>query len=168
MVADEGRRALAAASFAPFGLDDRWTGGRWVGGSGTSNGRLVELILGHGDAPRDKTAAQVRVQTWPVDQQASRGALWDLARSHVQKFWFETGVLSDDVRRAVFPTDGSDIDPAEPWERVTLLVDGAHVEFRVLAYGNYWVAQASVDGATDTGLVSLEDTSEYGEARGLV
>jgi hypothetical protein len=144
-----------------------------------SNGRLVELILGHGDAPRDTTAPQIRILTRPVDQQTSRGALWELARSQVQKFWCETGVLSDDVRRAAFPTEGSDPDPTEPWESATLRVDSANVEFRVLAHGNYWVAQAPVDDAvigiearswslSDLGLEAIEDTSEYGEARGLV
>jgi hypothetical protein len=178
-VADEGRRALAAATFTPFGLDDRWTGGRWVGGSSTSNGRLSALVLGHGDAPRDRTAMQLRVETRPADSRTSHEALWELARSQVQHFWHETGVLPDDVRRAVFPMDSSDIGPSDPWEPATLLVDGAFVEFRVLAHENDWVAQAAVDDAvvgiharawslTDTGLVSIEDTSEYSEGRGLI
>jgi hypothetical protein len=178
-VDDEGRRALVAATFTPFGLDDRWTGGRWIGGSSTSNGRLSALVLGHGDAPRDMTATQIRVETRPIDDRTRQEALWDSARSQVQHFWHETGVLPDDVRRAVFRTDGSDIDPTDPWESAALLVDGVLVEFRVLAHENYWVSQAPVDDAVvaiqargwslaDTGLVSIEDTSEYREGRGLI
>jgi ribosomal protein L37E len=56
------RGAFADASFAPYGLDDRWQGTRWFGGSGSSGDKITRLELAHGENPWDETTTQVRVE----------------------------------------------------------------------------------------------------------
>src|SRR5258707_11821981 len=41
--AAESERVFASAGFAPYALDEQWTGLRWVGGHGASNGNVDRL-----------------------------------------------------------------------------------------------------------------------------
>jgi hypothetical protein len=62
---DVGQRmtgAFADASFSPCGLDARWQGTRWFGGSGSSDGAVTRLELAHGEDPWDEVSTQVRVE----------------------------------------------------------------------------------------------------------
>ncbi len=69
-----------------------------------------------------------------------------LAREQVDRLWRQTGVLRDDVRQSVFPSDGAwSDDPTANWDRVSLAVDGDPVEFAVLTEREHWVAHAIVD-----------------------
>jgi hypothetical protein len=165
------KRVFASASFAPYGLDARWSGLRWIGGHGESNGRVSRLELAHGDNPRDPAFPQIRVETHLLES-AGRDEAWDAARDLVQHFWHETGVLPERVRRALFPVGPSDLDPFGPWDSFDLVIDGATVVFRVLAHDDFWVGFGSRDASVvavrakgwpldQTGIVRVDDLGPY-------
>jgi len=160
------------AGFAPIGLDEQWTGLRWFGGSGTSNGVVTHLELAHGDNPFDRSEPQVRVRATMAVDLPFPLVRWTVARSLLQHFWRETGVLADDVRRAAFPRETREGDPTEPWDARALRLDGEPTEFRVLASDDCWVALAATDNmvvsvqARDwpmqrTGLAKIGDLGPY-------
>jgi hypothetical protein len=164
---------LERASFDSHGLDERWTGLRWIGGWGGSSGETTNLELAHGDHPFDPNEPQVRVATRQPANDRGRAFTWaDLAQQHVNAMWEETGILSDDLRRAAFPLEFTGRDPTEPWDAADIAVDDAPVRFRVLAAGDRWYAQAHHSDVVlsitagqwpieRTGLVSVLDVSEY-------
>jgi hypothetical protein len=57
------------APFLPYGLDDRWTGLRWFGGSGRSDRVVTYRAHAFGDAPWDPASCAVRVETRRADMQ---------------------------------------------------------------------------------------------------
>ncbi len=166
------KRVFESASFAPYGLDARWSGLRWIGGHAESDGRVTLLELAHGDSPWDQTSPQVRVETFGGSSASDPRYLFDVARDLVQHFWHETGVLPDDVRRAVFATDRSGQDPTGPWAAADVTVDERMVPFRVLAHDDYWVGVGSFDDSVvavrargwsldQTGVVTICDLGPY-------
>jgi hypothetical protein len=178
------RRAMQTfrdASAAPFGLDDRWTGHRFLGGSGRSNGRIKKLVLAYTDQPWDPSAVHVRVETRWGDPSFGDRSLefeqWSLAKNQVGSLWQATGVRDDAVRRAVFPVDDSTPDPPDPtgpWATTPIPVDRNAVEFRMLGDDDYWVAQARCGDAVigiestawpiaSTGLVTITSSTPYEE-----
>jgi len=163
-VGDLARRAFEKARFDPYGLDPRWTGLRFYGGHGESDGLVTRLTIGHRDGLGDPPTREIRVETIVGES--------DLARRLSQSFWNETGVLSDDVRRAVFPRTGGNVDPFESWETIELPVDAATVQFRALSHNDFWVAGRVTDlaaiavrsrgwPADQTGLVTINDLKPY-------
>lgn len=124
------------ATFVPYGLDERWSGLRWFGGSGSSGSAVTNLVLAFGDAPWDPNEPEVRIETRRADLQSlgdptveAQIVAGQMAREQVGHLWRETGVLRDDVRRAAFPIDGVRGDPTVGWDHATLSVDGETVSF---------------------------------------
>jgi hypothetical protein len=163
------RASFDEATFPCFGLDERWTGRRWYGGQGGSNGRITHLSLAHGDDPYDPSAPQVRVESRAPDEVALRHFL---PRDLVGYVWRMTGVLEPEVRHAAFPVDGVVGDATAPWDAVALPVDGRDVEFRVLAAEQTWAALTKIDDVIvsieahgwpleRTGLVTITDLAPY-------
>src|SRR5215211_4430150 len=61
-LAERMRGNFEKAGFPGYGLDDRWLGTRWFGGSGGSGNRIDRLELAHGENPWDPEDAQIRVE----------------------------------------------------------------------------------------------------------
>jgi hypothetical protein len=164
--------AFSGAPFRPYALDDRWSGLRWFGGHGGSGERTTALLLAFGEDPWDLMLPEVRVETrvhsvGGVDNPilAARMDALMLAGQQVDHLWRQTGVLRGDVRRSVFPRDGTRTgDPTSAWERTLLTVDGDSVEFAVLSEGAHWVAQAIIEGT----VVGIQSRNWTLEATGLV
>jgi hypothetical protein len=175
--ADADLARFRAAPFAVFGLDDRWTGLRWFGGHGSSNGRLCQLTLAYGENPTDDHEPHVRVET--CEPQVIRGdpvmdswvALWSKARTQIDWLWYETGAIPEATRRAAFADGGLDSDA---WEMQSIPVNGVMVEFRTMAAGHSVIANALVDELvvgvechrwflTDLGLVTTVDIEPYAD-----
>ena len=174
--------AFTRAPFRPFALDDRWVGLRRFGGHGGTGDRTTGLTLAFGEDVRDLTLPEIQVETrvrgFDSIHDPTIAAKMDafmLARTQVDHLWRQTGVLRDDVRRSVFPRDGTRSDDATGnWERVSLAVDDDLVEFAVLGEGTHWVAQAIVGERVvgiqarnwkldTTGLVTETDFTLYRE-----
>lgn len=89
--------AFADASFSPCGLDARWAGTRWFGGSGRADGVVTSLELAHGEDPWDEESMQVRVEVrlprrvFEDDAANVEIERADLAREQVSRFWMTTG-----------------------------------------------------------------------------
>src|SRR5207248_8110701 len=87
------QRGFADASFSPYGLDDRWQGTRWLGGTGSSGNEITRLELVHGENPWDEEATQIRVQALmppKVSQDDATNtaiALDSLTRQQVTALW---------------------------------------------------------------------------------
>jgi hypothetical protein len=174
--------AFTRAPFQPFALDDRWSGLRFFGGHGGSGDRTTSLGLAFAEDVRDLSRPEVRVETRVrgvdlIDDPvvAAKMDAFTLAREQVHYLWRQTGVLRDDVRRAVFARDGARIgDPTLIWEHASLTVDDELVEFAVLSEGTHWVAQAIIGERVvgiqariwtldATGLVTETDFAPYAE-----
>ncbi len=136
------------APFDYFGLDDQWQGLRWIGGSGTSDGQVHHLLLGHGDDPFDPDVPVVR-----VDTRVAPPVLGDLesdfamerfnfTRQQIGDFWRATGVLQPEIRAAAFTPGQVAQDPTGPWESETIPIDGTDTTVAVLRHGDVWVGQA--------------------------
>ena len=146
---DRPTRALADATFTPYGLDGRWTGPRWLGGHGRSNDEVTELSLAHGS--REMTGPQLRVRT-RIPRFGTIGVeLVDAAHELVMTLAHEVDRLRDDVRQALFPR-GAATDPFGPWTPLAVEVDGASRPFHLLAEDDHWVAV----GALTEVVLSLE------------
>jgi hypothetical protein len=145
--------AFTRAPFRPLALDHRWSGLRRFSGHGGSRDRTTNLTLAFGEDARDLTQPEIRVETRvrgfdPIDDSAMAAKMdaFMLAREQVDHLWRQTGVLRDDVRRSVFPSDGASTgDPTANWERASLAVDGDPVEFAVLTEREHWVAHAIIE-----------------------
>jgi hypothetical protein len=172
------RGAFADASFAPYGLDDRWQGTRWLGGTGSSDNEITRLELAHGENPWDEESSQVRVQALllravSLDDATNIAINFDsLTRQQVNGFWMATGTLPDDVRRAAFASGRDPGDATAPWDDSDIPVDGETVTFRRLGGERYWVAQArhaevmigieaQAWSPALTGLVTIDDLAPY-------
>jgi hypothetical protein len=89
--------AFADASFSPCGLDARWAGTRWFGGSGRADGVVTSLELAHGEDPWGEESMQVRVEVrlprrvFEDDAANVEIERADLAREQVSRFWMTTG-----------------------------------------------------------------------------
>jgi len=170
--------AFADASFSPYGLDDRWQGTRWLGGTGSSDNEITRLELAHGENPWDQESSQVRVQallppTVSLDAATNVAVEFDsLTREQVNRFWMAPGTLPDDVRRAAFPPGRDPGDATAPWDDTEIPVDGEAVTFRKLGGERYWVAQArhaeviigieaQAWSPALTGLVTIDDLAPY-------
>jgi hypothetical protein len=156
---------------APYGLDGRWNGHRFLGGSSRSYERVTAIVLAYTDKPWDPSAPKVRVETrWGEGSLGDRRLDFEqgmLARQQVGEYWQATGVRDDAVRRAAFPVDDSTFDPPDPtgpWATASIAVDGRPVDFRMLGDDDYWVAQARCGDA----IVGIESTKWPVAATGLV
>jgi hypothetical protein len=151
------------ANFAPYALDGRSARLRWFGGHGASNGIVTSLSLAFGDSPFDEQTPEVRVTTQLPERPgeversiAARMASFMLARQQVEHLWQHTGVLRDEIRRAVFPLHSArSDDPTRIWDHCVIAVDGENVEFAFLSEQRHWVAQAIV-GPLLVGITSRE------------
>ena len=133
------------------------------------------LELAHSDDPYDPASPQVRIGTHATGSGSNLPAReWQIAHSVVHYFWHETGVLPDDVRRALFRTDRRDVDPFGPWDSAELTVDSTRVGFRVLAHDDFWVGVGSLGDEVitirsrgwapeKTGIVTIDDLAPYVE-----
>jgi hypothetical protein len=179
------RGAFADASFSPCGLDARWAGTRWFGGSGTSDGDVTRLELAHGEDPWDEASTQVRVEVRlprPVLENDATNVEIELAgltREQVSRFWMVTGTLDPEVRAAAFPTGAEHGEFTAPWADVEITIDGTALTFRRLGDNGYWLAQALYGRVligiesrawpvASTGLVTIEDLTPYIEGSKLV
>jgi ribosomal protein L37E len=177
--------AFADASFSPCGLDARWKGTRWFGGSGSSDGVVTSLELAHGEDPWDEASTQVRVEVrlprrvFDDDEANVEIERADLAREHVSRFWMATGTLDPDVRAAAFPTEAVQGEWMAPWADAEIAIDGTSVAFRRLGDDGYWLAQAphgrllvGIESrgwpVESTGLVTMEDLAPYIEGSDLI
>jgi hypothetical protein len=164
---------IARAPFRAHGLDTRWNGLRWLGGWGTSSGLVTNIQLAHSNSVGDAAATQIRVDTRAANSQVELDVAWyAMAQHHVGELWRRTGGLSENLRRAAFPTTPPVGDPTAPWQEVVLPLDAEAVAFRMLASGDFWVAQARLRDAVvgieavrwpleQTGIVSIQDLTDY-------
>lgn len=175
-------RMFETRPFPVYGLDDRWTGLRFIGGSGSSNGETSHLGLAYGD-PVDPDAAHLRVDTrrppriGGTNRHDPHLDRMFLAKNLAGHLWRETGVMRDDVRAAAFALDeGSpfSVDPVGPWDPMSFPVDGALITFKRLAQAEHWVALGELDGlfiavtarnwlAEETALITVDDFAPYFE-----
>ncbi len=173
------RQALSRCDFAVYGLDETWSGSRWVGGWGGSPAGFFpgRLELAHGDA-YDESAPLLRVETVPkpssrkLPDRASpeaedSWAIRNAAQSLADTLWHE-GAEHSPALRAPF----SDGDPTAGWSSLSLIIDDGPVLFRSLAADNTWVALGETDSAiitlfarnfdpTNVRLVVIDDFSAY-------
>lgn len=165
-------QAISRCDFAVYGLDERWSGSRWVGGWGGG-----PLELAHGDA-YDESAPLLRVQTVPkpssrkLPDRASPEAedSWAIRNSAqllAKTLWHE-GAEHSPALRAPF----SEGDPTAGWSSLPLIIDGRPVPFRSLAADNTWVALGQTESAiitlfarnfdpTNVRLVVIDDFGPY-------
>ena len=157
---------IRGRTFPIHGLDDRWTGSRWVGGWGTSNDEVNEIGLAHGD-PFDEGAPLVRITTWRLSPPTEPLTVANAAQGLAHYLWDEAGAPHELIR----PAYTSD-DPTEAWSDLDLPVDGSPAAFRSLAHGAHWVALARTKGILvgiearhidpgDVGLVTVRDLEAY-------
>jgi hypothetical protein len=176
---------FADASFSPCGLDERWKGTRWFGGSGSSDGVVTSLELAHGDDPWDEASPQVRVEVRLPRRVFERNEpnveieRAVLAREQVSRFWMATGMLDPEVRAAAFSTGAGQGDRMAPWADAEIAIDRTSVAFRRLGDDRYWLAQAPYGRllvgiesqgwpVESTGLVTIEDLAPYIEGSDLI
>lgn len=141
MIADmleRSRQAVEACDFTVYGLDGRWTGSRWISGSGGSGGVTDNLKLAHGD-PVDEGGPHVRVTT-------RRPAPWNLnlavvARSLAQSYWHGGAGHSEAIRSTFRQPEN----PTALWDDQTLNVDGQPTVWKALGDDRNWVALAVLD-----------------------
>lgn len=126
-------KAFREAPFPLLGLDESWTGERWLGGFATSNGETTELHLGHSrDTPDGTLRVVVGVQnanhapTGENDSDLTRAAL-NLARELTRRPWSPGDDNGSSPRLA----------PSSP---LAISVDGYAVAFRSWREGERWVA----------------------------
>jgi hypothetical protein len=172
------RSGFAGASFLACGLDERWQGTRWFGGSGGSGHEIDRIELAHGENPWDDEVAQIRVKKIrprKIAEDESHNIAMELhsfTRQQLNQFWMSTGTLPDEVRRAAFEPGVMPANPTAPWDDVQIPVDGEAITFRILAHEEFWVAQARRAGMLvgvearawppdRTGLVTIEDLAAY-------
>jgi hypothetical protein len=157
---------IRCRTFPIHGLDDRWTGSRWIGGWGTSNDEVNEIGLAHGDL-FDETAAVVRVVTWRLAPPMEPLTVANAAQGLAHYLWQEADAPHDLIR----PAYTSD-DPTAAWSELALPVDGSPTGFRSLAHGDHWVALVRTEGFLvgiearhidpgDVGLVTVHDDEVY-------
>jgi len=134
----ETEKAFREAPFALLALDESWTGDRWLGGFGTSNGRVSELHIGHSrETPEGGVARLV------VGVQASQNAPRGPAGEDVAATLAALNLAPRMVRATDAWQPGDD---EAPWRRLapssplTIDVDGAPVELRSWREGERWVA----------------------------
>lgn len=142
------QQAASGWRFAVYGLDDSWTGRRWLGGWGGHDGGLDRLELAHGDPWHDH-AALVRITTWAPTHRAAERVFSreddlavrrrNAAKTLAQHLWHETSQPTDGLR-ATF----TEANPVASWDPLTLRVEGAPVTFRSLRAGAHWVALGSL------------------------
>jgi hypothetical protein len=159
--------AVSDCRFSSYGLDDSWSGRRWLGGWGRRNNLLDRLELGHGDA-WDDDAALVRITAWSDATTADLRFRDRIAAQNLaQHLWMQTGTHSD----AVQSTFGAE-DPTGSWDPLTLSVDGEATTFRSLRVGTSWVAHSGGDPdlitlsarhvePSDIALVTVADLAPY-------
>ena len=95
-----------------------------------------------------------------------------MAQHHVEELWRRTGMLSEELRRATFPSTPTEGDPTAPWREVILPVDEKPMTFRILIHADCWVAQSRLGDTIvgieavgwpieRTGIVAIADLAEY-------
>lgn len=130
------RKVVSRARFAVYGLDDTWTGRRWIGGWNTSPEELLELELAHGNA-YDPGSPLVRVGTSPMGHgtgtlpsphaaQAQALLLGTVAKELAQRILHEASEHSASIQ-STFTLD----DPVGAWDSLGVWVDGRRVKFRL-------------------------------------
>jgi hypothetical protein len=162
------RRASTTSTFEPYGLDRRWTGPRWAGGHGSSNGRVTSLELAHGD--RGTTEPQLRVETRIPQIGTLQHEIVNAAHHLVMGFAHHAGGVRDEVRNAMFPRGASD--PFVPWDSSTFSVDGVAHRFHLLMADEHWIAVAELEtvvlaltarawSTDDVSLETIRDLADY-------
>jgi ribosomal protein S27AE len=163
----EGQRlALVGCAFAVYGLDDAWTGTRWVGGYGGHDARIDEVVLAHGD-PRDRDAALVHVRTAVPAGPAPESTYRFATRRLAEAAWREGAPHAGAVHSTF-----NERDPTAGWSPLAVTVAGEAREFRSIVAPAAWVALADLDGAVvsvtarhvetdDVRLVTVDDLERY-------
>lgn len=166
LVRDAGRNELIGArTFAIYGLGERWTGRRWLGGWGGPTGAVDRIELAHGDIHK-ASEALIRVETLSVRSFDYDRAEASAAQSLARHLWHE-GAEHDVVRSAFTASD-----PTASWDDLTLVVDDVDIPFRQLATGSWWVAlgrvgpslvaiQAREIDPAEVALVAIADVAPY-------
>jgi hypothetical protein len=156
---DRSRRWVAGCDFTVYGLDARWTGTRWIGGSSRSNGILASVTLAFGD-PYDEARPIVRVTT----HRPSPPPHFDvrtLSHSLAQHLWHE-GAPHTEAMRATFQRDD---DPTALWDDLVLTVGGRSTAWKTLGDAQNWVAVMLLDDAAVGIRAHAIDASSLGLAR---
>ncbi len=152
------RRALADRPFPIYGLDESWTGSRWLGGWGGSAEGINQITFSHG-GPEQRKGPMVNVETFsPTDEGEKTVGIYLRARGLAGRLWSH-GAKHEVVR----PTFNRE-DPTGTWEEAEIEVDGESVPFRMLAAGAWWVALGEVGSV----VVSLRVRGVPGESVRLV
>lgn len=160
-------RAVRAGTFPVYGLDASWTGSRWLGGTGSNDGTVNYLELGHG-VPWDSSARLVRVGAHAERAEAADVEPF-IARRLAAQLWHEG------ADHGLVEPSFSTTDPLSSWDRRTISVNGNPVEFRYLSAKPAWVAFALIDGRLvevfarnvvpdEVVLVPVTDPEPYGQA----
>lgn len=136
--------ALAQWHLPLYGLDETWTGRRWIGGHGSSSGRMTQITLAHGDV-WEEDSPLVRVETAVLD--VGKVAEAHAARGLARKLFHDT----DEHLPAIRETFRSD-NPLSAWDELSLNVDAQIVTFHALFSEPYWVAFREEGGC----LISVE------------
>ena len=156
--------AVAGLTFPVYGLDDRWSGRRSIGGWG---GQPIDrFTLAHGE-PFVADAPLLRVATIRPEPRQASGVretnLWMEARSLVLVLAEKRGEPTSAIRATLTGPD-----PYQLWEDVSVDVDGSVVTARVLRHDDEWIAVLSLTNAdlalfsrrvaiTDVRLVVVDD-----------
>jgi hypothetical protein len=167
------RQAVARCPFPVFGLDDSWSGRRWISGWGGSGDNVDHLELAHGDV-YDPDAPVVRIETrWTTADPEGDVNTFEphvrrvVARALVERLWHETGTYLD-ATSSTFQGE----DPTGQWDVLRLDVDNEPRRFSALQVGTQWVALATVGRAvlglqvrnippSEMKLVSIDHPTEY-------
>lgn len=140
-VIEKWRRTVEEAAFPLYGLDGTWTGSRWIGGSGSRNGVVDQIELGHGDW-REESVPAVRVTTHQVVESMEKFmALHAGAEMLAHEMW-QQGLDHESVRRTYASSD-----PTEGWDEVTITSGGKPVVFRTMSAPPWWVGLGEVGDA---------------------
>jgi len=131
-------------SFPIHGLDDRWSGSRWIGGWGGSHREVDHIDLAHGD-PHDPSAPLVRVTTWRLSPGKADHTVTHAAQELAEHLWREAGAPHALVRTS-FTSD----DPTIAWSELDLSIDEQPTAFRSLAQPPHWVALARIESSLIT------------------
>jgi hypothetical protein len=169
--------------FPIYGLSERWTGRRFVGGHGSGmNEGITSIQLAHGNDPFDEAAPQIRVEVerrefeLPIDFK-----LEELARSLWSHSHRPLGISSQeefDVWARADQDAFEQRDATAPRE-VSISVDGVATPFQYLEHAPFWGAVAKLGDITITldarnadigevDLVRITDPDPYIEGSSLV
>lgn len=132
----ETERAFRDAPFVLLGLDDSWTGDRWLGGFATRNGDVSELRLGHSRETGGGARVVVGVQSrehFPHGRADEDVTLNVAALNRAPRLVRPPGVWRPG-------DDESSLPRVAPSSRLIISIDDQPVEFRTWRRDDRWVA----------------------------